>query len=482
MNKLWFFNSNDIKSYKVDQGNIIYHSINGGLCIIDDDAFFFLKDFSKGKEIDDKILAGVDLSKKANLIREFIKRSFLCNNDSRVKSYDQRIFINSSVKIIQLIVSNDCNFNCTYCFENKTHVSVLDEKTNIFLTENFNATGSRKENIHHSTNRMMTIDNAILYVKKSIEFIKSDNKKFLFIQFFGGEPLVNWKTVSAILSYFKHGEEWGIYIHYSIVTNGSLINEQIAKKLSKYKVDVCVSFDSPLSTSRVFKNGNVANEKIITGIKTLVRYDNRIAINSTLSDCNWTYVNESLVEFVSNIGVKEIGIILELDPHFYEMYSSNKIINRLWTLMKAGRKYNVTITGYWHQISQLISNISSVPIRGFKLCSAKGCQFSIEPNGSIYACKGSSGRFGEISDGLENIIINNEFREYSKLNLINPKECSGCEIEHFCSGICLGSLEKKYNRIDTIEPNACKVYKGITKKIIKNLTRNEIPYLSMTNI
>ncbi len=56
----------------------------------------------------------------------------------------------------------------------------------------------------------------------------------------------------------------------------------------------------------------------------------------------------------------------------------------------------------------------------------------------------------------------------------NALECKGCEIEGFCSGVCMGSLEKKYHRLDAIEKSSCDVFKGITKKLIENVSTKEV--------
>jgi len=56
----------------------------------------------------------------------------------------------------------------------------------------------------------------------------------------------------------------------------------------------------------------------------------------------------------------------------------------------------------------------------------------------------------------------------------NAPDCEGCEIENFCSGFCLGPLEKKYNNIYVIEESTCKVYKELTKRLIMDVEKNEI--------
>ena len=62
----------------------------------------------------------------------------------------------------------------------------------------------------------------------------------------------------------------------------------------------------------------------------------------------------------------------------------------------------------------------------------------------------------------------------------NASGCDGCEIEGFCSGVCMGALEKKYHRTDMVEKSSCEVYKGITKKLIENVEASgvDVNYLA----
>ncbi|WP_408005252.1 SPASM domain-containing protein [Pseudomonas lopnurensis] len=115
----------------------------------------------------------------------------------------------------------------------------------------------------------------------------------------------------------------------------------------------------------------------------------------------------------------------------------------------------------------------SVSYRGFKNCSAKGAQFSIEPNGSVFACKAGSTLLGDIRDGTK-ILDSQPYLKHAELRRDNPAFCHGCEIEGFCGGLCLGPLEKKFASFNAVEPSACDFYRGITRKHIGSLQSYEI--------
>ncbi|WP_192459138.1 radical SAM/SPASM domain-containing protein [Musicola keenii] len=481
MSESWILDNENLRTLKHKSGYLVYHRQKGGLCLLNDNALHYLQEYRQEKSPPHDETPNT--ANRNALFYEFFKRSFVtlanapaapCSQTSADMAKNDQLENNqlekNHVKIVQLVMTNDCNFSCSYCFENRR-----DPQNERPANHQDTVHILRNDEYHEKRNRVMTPQDAVHYIKTTIDFLKSERQPVLMIQFFGGEPLVNWKAIDAVLTTFGNGQEWGIPIYYSIVTNGSLVNPQIAARLAQYQVAVCVSFDSPTSTDRVFKNGKNARDKIVAGIQLLVQHRNRIAINATLSDSNWDDLNEDMVAFIAGLGIHEIGVVLELDPDFYVRHSAEQITEQLWRLIEAGKKHQVVITGYWHQISQLMVQINNVAQRGFKMCSAKGAQFSIEPNGSIYSCKGASGYFGKISDGLSSVIRSENYRKHAALGLNNPAPCRGCDIEHFCSGICLGTLEKKYHDIDSVEPDACGVYRGITQRILSHYDAQDIP-------
>jgi uncharacterized protein len=293
------------------------------------------------------------------------------------------------------------------------------------------------------------------------------------VQFFGGEPLLNWKTIKAVLDRFGAGERDGMTIHYSTVTNGSLITEEIAEAFARNKVAVCVSFDSPTSPSRPLKNGEDSTPLVMQGLRLLQKHRNRVAINAALTSATWNDFDESIVDLAVDVGAGEIGVVVDFDPTFYSTYGAQNIVDRLWRVVEYGRTRGVVLTGYWHQIFQVLLGFDSVSARGFKNCSAKGAQFSIEPNGSVFACKAGSTLLGNIAEG-ERILDAEPYLSHARLRRNNPAFCHGCEIEGFCGGLCLGPLEKKYAAVDAVEPSACDFYRGITRKHIEALQPYEI--------
>jgi uncharacterized protein len=460
----------------------LYHKRLGGLCLVDKKSLKVLDEFDSRLFLSDDLLEKENLSKKEKLIIQYLLREFILPIEMEQYSSTN---LKKGINIIQLVVTNSCNFSCSYCFEGtKDSVS---EKINFLAPDGINKENdisinienpiySTKERIfaqYDKTNRLMHPDDALNYIQKSIALAKLYNNDSIMIQFFGGEPLLNWKAISGVLENFGDGAKYGINIRYTIVTNGSIITDEIADALHRYNVGVCVSFDPPKNNNRCLKNGQDSSLLVIDGVNKLNKYQNRIALNVTLSLHTWEYCNESIIDFAYQNGIKEIGVVLDLDPCFYHDIGQEKIVDRLWKLLTIGKKKNIVVTGYWHQIFQLMAGFNAVSPRGFKMCSAKGRQFSIEPNGSVFSCKGASGYFGHISEG-NSLFFSENYIKHERLSVKNPSMCSGCEIEGFCSGFCLGPLEKKFNTIESVETLACGVYTGITRKLIENIDPKDV--------
>ncbi|MCW3480878.1 radical SAM protein [Neisseriaceae bacterium JH1-16] len=465
-----------------------YHRHLGGLFFLDEAAQAVLDSFKRPRFLPADILAGEVDNRTMELIQQLIARQVVVRSDTNQLAPWQSDRVEKKVNIIQLILANACNFGCTYCFEgvqgkemsaeaefHKVDTSRLSarETIKVNINDSIYASKERFDHQYDPKNRSMKPADGVAYVESALAVARSAGVEEVMLQFFGGEPLLNWKTIKAVLDRFGAGENDGVRIHYSTVTNGSLITEEVAETFARHKVAVCVSFDSPTSPSRPLKNGDDSTPVVMEGLRRLQRHGNRVAINSALTSATWNDFDESIVDLAVSVGAGEIGVVVDFDPTFYASFGAQNIVDRLWRVIEYGRSRGVVLTGYWHQIFQVLLGFDAVATRGFKNCSAKGAQFSIEPNGSVFACKAGSTLLGHIAEG-EQILDAEPYQNHARLRRNNPAFCNGCEIEGFCGGLCLGPLEKKYATVDVVEPAACDFYRGITRKHIESLQPYEI--------
>lgn len=203
-----------VNSTKIGNDYLLFHSQIGNVCCVDSKIY--------------EILNHIDKNLYENeIIDEFVAKQFLVETDEDTIAIDKQKFMKnlstgSQIKTIQLVVSNNCNFKCKYCFENKIYCSPQRERDQNDLD-----------------NKVMNPDQAVQYVDTIISYLKEKNNNVqLHIQFFGGEPLTNKEAIKKVLDEFGDGTNRNVFLSYSIVTNGSLIDEEIASYFSKYDVSV----------------------------------------------------------------------------------------------------------------------------------------------------------------------------------------------------------------------------------------------------
>lgn len=479
--------SDDVIQNRVGDRYATYHRLLGGLFFLDDAGQELLETYRKQRPIQATILTDEAQTREEELTQQLIARHILVPASS-LRMPSEPAPLEKKVNIIQLILANACNFGCTYCFEgvqgkemsaedeyNKVDSSrlIAREGIKVNIEDSIYASKERFDHQYDPKNRSMKPADGIAYVESALAVARSEGVHEVMLQFFGGEPLLNWRTIHAVLERFGNGESDGVKINYSTVTNGSLITDEVAQAFARYQVAVCVSFDSPTSPSRPLKNGDDSTPVVMQGLRTLQKFGNRVAINAALTSSTWGDFNNSIVDVAVDVGAREIGVVVDFDPTFYSDFGTQNIVDRLWKVVEYGRTRGVVLTGYWHQIFQVMLGFDSVSYRGFKNCSAKGAQFSIEPNGSVFACKAGSTLLGDIRDGAE-ILNSQPYLKHAGLRRDNPEFCRGCEIEGFCGGLCLGPLEKKFASVDSVEPSACDFYRGITRKHIESLRPYEV--------
>ena len=479
------------------RGTAVYHRTLGGLVVLDAAAEHVLDAFGAGAEVGDVVqdaAAGgrADPVRCARLVEQLALRGFL---DQGVRPAPRPP--NRRVNVVQLVLVNGCNFGCTYCFEGiqgsdltkstaapaksqPTMVTIgsapelVGERVGVDLLDPVYVSEERYRFQRDPHNRTMSPDAAVAYTRQALSVARSEGVGQVMVQFFGGEPLMNKPACLAVLKEVGSGQDDGVSVEYTVVTNGSLINDEIAEAFARHRVGVCVSFDAPKSGARPLKNGRSSEALVLAGLRRLREHGNRIAINTALCSSTFDDVDESLVDFAVEMGVGEIGIVLDLDPGFYAEYGGDRIAARLMHLVGYGKENGVVVTGYWHQIFQLLAGFDVVADRGFKNCSAKGAQFSIEPNGEVFSCKAGSGHFGNIDKG-QALLTTPGYEAHAALRFDNPEYCRGCAIEGFCGGLCLGPLEKQHLTIDAVEIPACDTYRTVTEQLIRQY--EDIPAL-----
>jgi uncharacterized protein len=253
---------------------------------------------------------------------------------------------------------------------------------------------------------------------------------------------------------------------FRIVTNGTLIDDNLLIYLKKFNVIISVSLDGPKKINdsmRITKNGKGTYDNIIKSIKMLNKSKIPFGISCTISEHNINSLNKNVDHFIK-LGAKSIGFNILLNARYNKipLVSLEKLNDEL---LEASFKSNVL--GYYEdRIKRKINAFNGIP--RFKDCGGVGNQLVFFPNGDISTCeaylcnpKSIVGNISNLSiSSIKNNII---LKKWTKRYPLNMDECVYCPSLGICGGGCPFNAE-------TVSKN---IYQGLTFCVIqKNLDLN----------
>ena len=150
-----------------------------------------------------------------------------------------------------------------------------------------------------------------------------------------------------------------------------------------------------------------------------------------------------------------------------------QVVDTVLEICARAKQYGIAITGYWHQVFEQIVGTQLINLqKGYKTCAAEGCKLSFEPNGDVTHCKTAEKSIGHASQ-LGEVFKSPWYRTAAMKAYETTPYCRGCMIEGFCSGLCMGTMQKTYNDLNAIALPACEVYRELTEKLIKTLPEHD---------
>lgn len=335
------------------------------------------------------------------------------------------------IKAMCLNVSHDCNLRCTYCFASQGDYD-----------------GSRE---------VMDLEMG----KKALDFLvaHSGNRRNLEVDFFGGEPLMNWEVVKALTLY---GEELNRTknknLRFTLTTNGLGLNDEVNAFLNEHMKNVVLSVDGRRDVNdrmRPTANGRGSFDLIVPRIKRFIesRGDKEYYIRGTFTANNLDF-GEDAKEF-HRLGFEKISlepVVTDPEksyalrdehlPHILEEYE------RFAEDYVEIRKHDKDFLFFHYLI-----DLDGGP------CLAKrsvGCGAGVEyicvtPKGEIYPCHQFVGEtdflIGSLDEGITRKDIVEEFQH---ANVFTKEDCRSCWAKFYCSGGCHANAY--YNNGDLKEP------------------------------
>ena len=321
------------------------------------------------------------------------------------------------LKSLCLNISHDCNLRCAYCFAG---------------TGDFGG------------GRLMMSEEV---GRRAIDFLmaNSGNRRHCEIDFFGGEPLMNFEVVKALIAYGREqGEKFGKNIKFTVTTNGVALNQGIRDYLNREEISVVLSLDGrPEVNDRVrrFPGGQGSYGIIKENIKEFVRQrkNGNYYIRGTYTGWNKDFSQDvrHLVEEGFEIISLEPVVSKEDAPYALQMADLPQLRGEYLKLARfylAERQAGRPFTFFHFNLD--LDHGPCLPKR-LTGCGAGHEYMVITPDGDIYPCHQFVGREGFRLGSLDAPQLNEGMRkEFQRAHIYNKPRCRACWARFYCSGGC----------------------------------------------
>ena len=321
------------------------------------------------------------------------------------------------VKALCLHIAHDCNLACRYCFA--------------------------EEGEYHGRRALMSFEVG----KKALDFLiaNSGNRRNLEVDFFGGEPLMNWDVVKQLVEYGRSKEEeYNKKFRFTLTTNGVLLNDEVMEFCNREMGNVVLSLDGRPEVNdkmRPFRNGKGSYELIVPKFQKFAdsRNQNNYYVRGTFTRENLDF-SQDVIHF-ADLGFKQMSIepvvaspeepyaIREEDlPKIMEEY--DKLAVEYIKRQKEGRGFN-----FFHFMLDL--NQGPCVAKRLSGCGSGTEYLAVTPWGDLYPCHRFVGEekflLGNVDDGITNTEVRDEFK---LCNVYAKDKCRDCFARFYCSGGC----------------------------------------------
>ena len=413
-----------IHKYKYKDMNIVLDVHSGGVHIVDDLSYEIL-DYIK-IPMDEKCPNYIidKLSNKYNVdeITTCYEELYSLYTDKILFSEDDyerfaKYSVASPVKAMCLLISQDCNLRCEYCFAE---------------TGDFGMGRS-----------LMSLETG----KKAIDFLleKSGNRENLELDFFGGEPLMNFDVVKEIVKYAREREkEYGKNFRFTVTTNGLLLTDDKIDFINKEMSNVVLSIDGRKCVNDRMRHrvdGTGCYDTIVEKFRKTVdaRGDKEYYVRGTYTKYNLDFSED--VFHLYEQGFDQISVepvvapetapyaLTEKElPAIFAEY--DKLAERLLENDKNGKHFN-----FFHFMLDL--DQGPCAIKRLRGCGCGNEYVAISPNGDIYPCHQFVGidewKMGNLNEETFDYKIKDYF---ASAHIYTKEECKKCWAKFYCSGGC----------------------------------------------
>ena len=343
------------------------------------------------------------------------------------------------IKALCLHVSHTCNLNCAYCFA-----------------------GQGK---FHGERAVMSFETG----KRALDFLieNSGNRRNLEVDFFGGEPLMNWEVVKQLVGYARSVEkEHGKNFRFTLTTNGMLIDDDVIDFANREMSNVVLSLDGRKEIHdrlRVDYAGHGSYDRIVPLFRKMVeaRGNQHYYMRGTFTHANPDFTKD--IFHMAELGFTELSMEpvvcapddpSALTPEDIEIVKAEYEKLAVWMLERRRKGHPITFYHYMLDLTEgpcIYKRISG--------CGSGTEYMAVTPWGDLYPCHQFVGeeayRLGDIWNGVTNDPLREEFRA---CNAYAREECADCWGRLWCSGGCAANAYHATGSIRGIYRPGCELF------------------------
>ena len=344
------------------------------------------------------------------------------------------------VKALCLHVAHTCNLNCEYCFASQGKF--------------------------HGERAIMSFEVG----KRALDFLveNSGTRRNLEVDFFGGEPLMNFDVVKQLVAYARSIEKQaGKNFRFTLTTNGMLVDDDVIDFANRECHNVVLSLDGRKEVHdhyRVDYAGYGSWEKIVPKFQHFVekRGGRSYYMRGTFTHNNPDFLED--IKEMLRLGFTELSMEPVVcppgDPYALtdaDIEIVKKQYEELAKLMLEREKAGKPFTFYHYMI-----DLSGGPCiyKRISGCGSGTEYMAVTPWGDLYPCHQFVGdeayKLGDIWTGVTNTALQDEFM---KCNVYAKKECQDCWAKLYCSGGCAANCLHASGSITGIYEQGCELFK-----------------------
>lgn len=431
-----------IHQYKNNGYNIVLDVCSGSVHVVDDivyDVIALYEEFNQDEIVsklsrypEKEILEACEeihaLKEAGQLFTEDVYRDAIID-------FKQRKTV---VKALCLHIAHDCNLACKYCFA--------------------------EEGEYHGARSLMSYEVG----RKALDFLiaNSGNRVNLEVDFFGGEPLMNFQVVKDLVAYGRSQEkEHNKKFRFTLTTNGMLLTDEVMEFANREMANVVLSVDGRKEVHdfmRPTRNGKGSYDLIIDKFKKMAELRNQTNyyVRGTFTHYNLDFSKDVL--HLADLGFKQISAepvvapdtqpyaIKEEDlPKLFEEYDllAREMVER----EKAGKGFN-----FFH----FMIDLTGGPCLYKRLsgCGSGTEYLAVSPCGDLYPCHQFVGmeefKLGNVDTGIEKKDLVDEFK---LCNVYAKDKCKDCFARFYCSGGCAANAYNFHGNLLDVYDVGCEL-------------------------